>query len=47
VLQVSYGFDPLVWLAGLAGGAVLVATSGWLATRSVVRQPPIATLRGR
>ncbi len=47
VLQVSYGFDPAVWLAGLAGGAVLVATSGWLATRSVVRQPPIATLRGR
>ncbi|MFO1427055.1 MAG: FtsX-like permease family protein [Steroidobacteraceae bacterium] len=46
VLGVEYGFDPLVWLYGLVGGALLVAGSGWLATRSVVRTPPIATLRG-
>ena len=46
VLGVEYGFDPLVWLYGLLGGALLVAGSGWLATRSVVRTPPIATLRG-
>ena len=30
---------------GLFGGAALVATSGWLATRSVIRQTPLATLR--
>ena len=41
----GYTFDVWVWVAGLAGGAVLVAGSGWLATRSVVRQPPLLTLR--
>jgi hypothetical protein len=35
----------LVWAVGLVGGAVLVVFSGWLATRSVVNQPPLATLR--
>lgn len=45
VLQVPYAFDPLVFLVGLAGGALIVATSGWLATRTVIRQPPIYTLR--
>lgn len=46
VLELRYGFDVGVWIAGLLGGALLVATSGWIATRSVVRQPPILTLRG-
>jgi putative ABC transport system permease protein len=45
VLQVAYEFDPAVFGLGMAGGAVLVAASGWLATRSVVRQPPLSTLR--
>jgi len=43
---VSYVFDPLIWLIGLFGGGLLVATSGWLATRSVLKQPPASTLRG-
>jgi putative ABC transport system permease protein len=46
VLEIPYGFDAWVWVAGLAGGAILVATAGWLATRSVVTSPPSATLRG-
>jgi putative ABC transport system permease protein len=41
----GYTFDVWVWVAGLLGGAILVAGSGWLATRSVVRQPPLLTLR--
>jgi putative ABC transport system permease protein len=45
VLALPYGFDPSVWALGLIGGVVLVVCSGWLATRSVVRQPPLATLR--
>lgn len=45
VLEVEYAFDPLVWVIGLVGGAVLVAVAGWVATRSVVRQPPVVTLR--
>ena len=45
VLEMKYGFDPLVWLAGAVGGVVLVGFSGWLATRSVINTPPVATLR--
>jgi len=45
VLEMPYSFDPTVWIVGLLGGAILVAGSGWVATRSVVRQPPMATLR--
>jgi len=46
VLQISYQIDPLVWLFGLVGGGLLVSIAGWLATRSVVNQPPVLTLRG-
>ena len=45
VLELHYTFEPWVWAAGLFGGALLVAGSGWLATRSVVNQPPLTTLR--
>jgi putative ABC transport system permease protein len=46
VLELHYTFNYGVWVVGLFGGALLVAVSGWLATRSVVNQPPLATLRG-
>jgi putative ABC transport system permease protein len=46
VLQVPYAFDPWLPLLGIGGGALLVCISGWLATRSVVSQPPMLTLRG-
>jgi putative ABC transport system permease protein len=45
ILTLPYGFDPLVWIVGLLGGAILVVTSGWLATRSVMHQPPLVTLQ--
>ncbi|MFL6604512.1 MAG: ABC transporter permease [Steroidobacteraceae bacterium] len=45
VLQLHYTFDWWICLEGLVGGAVLVAGTGWLATRSVVNQPPLKTLR--
>lgn len=45
VLEIPYTLDPRVWLVGLIGGALIVSLSGWLATRSVVRQPPLITLR--
>jgi putative ABC transport system permease protein len=37
--------DPIVWVAGLVCGTVLVGLSGTLATRSVINTPPIVTLR--
>ena len=45
VLQLHYTFDWWVCVEGLVGGALLVAFTGWLATRSVVNQPPLRTLR--
>jgi putative ABC transport system permease protein len=45
VLELKYGFDGTVWLTGALGGALLVAFSGWLATRSVINHPPVITLR--
>jgi hypothetical protein len=35
----------LPWVEGVLGGALLVAAGGWLATRRVVNQPPLTTLR--
>jgi len=45
VLDLRYAFSPWACVAGLFGGGLIVAASGWLATRSVVRQPPLTTLR--
>ena len=45
VLQLHYTFDWWVCVEGVVGGALLVAATGWLATRSVVNQPPLKTLR--
>ena len=45
VLQIPYTPDPWVWIYGLVGGGLLVCFAGWLATRSVVNQPPVLTLR--
>lgn len=44
-LELHYAVELLPWVEGLVGGAVLVAAGGWLATRSVVNQPPLTTLR--
>lgn len=46
VLQIPWQLDPWVWFYGLVGGGLLVCLAGWLATRSVVNQPPVITLRG-
>jgi putative ABC transport system permease protein len=46
ILQIPWQLDPWVWFYGLVGGGLLVCVAGWLATRSVVNQPPVLTLRG-
>ncbi len=45
LLDVPYTPDPLLWLAGVVTGLVLVCGAGWGATRSAVRQPPLGILR--
>jgi len=44
-LELRYTFEFLPWVEGVAGGAALVCLGGWLATRSVINQPPLKTLR--
>jgi putative ABC transport system permease protein len=44
-LELHYVFELLPWIEGVLGGALLVAAGGWLATRSVIDQPPLTTLR--
>lgn len=45
VLDLPYVFSPWACIAGILGGGLVVVASGWMATRSVVRQPPLVTLR--
>jgi len=45
VFELTYTPGTLIWLTGVAGGAVLVGVAGVLAARSVVTHPPVATLR--
>jgi len=44
-LELRYTFEFLPWVEGVAGGAALVCLGGWIATRSVINQPPLKTLR--
>ncbi|MBV8877940.1 MAG: FtsX-like permease family protein [Gammaproteobacteria bacterium] len=44
-LELHFVFELLPWIEGVVGGALLVAAGGWLATRSVIDQPPLNTLR--
>ncbi len=45
VLHLPYRFNLTACLIGIVGGTLFVAASGWLATRSVLNQPPLAVLR--
>jgi len=41
----AWSFSPVVWLAGLAVGIICAIAGGWLGLRSVLKQPPLQTLR--
>ena len=45
VLNLPYTFNATACLVGIAGSTLLVALGGWLATRPVLSQPPLAALR--
>ncbi len=45
VFNLVYTPDPLLWLAGVGGGALAIGAAGYLGSRSVLDQPPMATLR--
>ncbi|MBS0387424.1 MAG: ABC transporter permease [Proteobacteria bacterium] len=43
-LDLHYRFDAWLWLGGVLGTIVIVAVSGWLATRPALNQPPRSML---
>jgi len=45
VFNLDYQIDPLVWVAGLFTGAIIVGLTGTLATRKAVNEPPVTVLR--
>ncbi len=45
VFQIPFAPNPLVWLIGIAGGAIAVTIAGWLGTRGTLKQPPLAVIR--
>jgi len=45
LFSLEYSPDPIVWVAGIVCGTLLVGISGTLATRRVVDTPPIVSLR--
>ncbi len=45
IFDLAYVPDPVVWIVGIVGGAVLVGVAGVLAAWSAVTQPPVTTLR--
>jgi len=45
MLEIPYRPDPVLWITGALGGALLVCGAGWLATRTALTQPPMQTLR--
>ncbi len=45
VLNLSYNFSPLAWVAGVALGSAGIALAGHLGTRRVLSTPPMLVLR--
>ena len=44
-LQLEYSVDPMIWLVGIAAGALGVAAAGLLGTRRVLDAAPLRVLR--
>jgi putative ABC transport system permease protein len=45
VFQIPFSANPMVWLYGVGGGALVVTLAGWLGTRGTLRQPPLTVIR--
>ena len=45
LFELSYTFNPLLWVSGLAAGVIVVCASGLVAARSAINAPPAAVLR--
>jgi putative ABC transport system permease protein len=45
LFDLPYEFNPLLWIAGLASGVLVVCASGIVAARGAINAPPIDVLR--
>ena len=45
VFKIPFEANPMVWVYGFLGGAIVVTLAGWLGTRATTRQPPLAVIR--
>jgi len=45
LFELPYEFNPLLWIAGVAAGVIVVCASGFIAARSAVNAPPVDVLR--
>jgi putative ABC transport system permease protein len=45
LFELPYEFNPLLWVAGLASGVLVVCASGFVAARSAINAPPVDVLR--
>lgn len=45
LFELDYRFNAMLWVAGLAGGVLLVCASGYIAARSAINAPPADVLR--
>lgn len=45
VFELPHASDPMIWLAGMGGGCLLVLGAGLLASRPMLQAPPVQSLR--
>jgi putative ABC transport system permease protein len=46
LFDLPYTFNPMLWVAGLAAGIIVVCVSGFFAARSAINSAPVDVLRG-
>ena len=46
LFQLPYEFNPLLWIAGLTAGVLVVCISGYFAARGAINAAPVDVLRG-
>jgi len=45
LFDLPYSFDPLLWVAGVAAGLLVVCASGYFAAQSAIHSAPVDVLR--
>ena len=46
LFDLPYSFNPMLWVAGVAAGLLVVCASGYFAARSAINSAPVDVLRG-